>query len=63
MSQAKEIWEKLASEATEDEMTKKTFEALDSVERSLKGSDHQDEDRGFRLPYSSRPRAHNSRWK
>lgn len=63
MSQAKEQWEKLASELKEDEVTKKAFETLDNIDKSLKGTGLNEEDRGFRLPYSSRPKVTNGRWK
>ena len=64
MSKAKETWERLAAEAKGDERTSKTLEALDAMDRSLKGTEHNhDEERGFRQPYSSRPKCSNGRWK
>jgi len=61
---AKETWEKLASEAKKDEATGKMIETLDSIDKALKtNSSLDEEDRGFRLPYSSRPKALNGRWK
>lgn len=63
MSKAKETWERLAVEAKGDERTSKALEALDAVEKSLKGTDLHEEDRGFRQPYSSRPKCANGRWK
>jgi hypothetical protein len=63
MSKAKETWERLAAEAKDDDRTSKVLEALDIVDKSLKGSEVHDEDRAFRQPYSSRPKYTNGRWK
>ncbi len=63
-SKDKDTWEKLASEEEKGTEDSKTFETLEEIDKALRDAGMPDEDdRGFRLPYSSRPKLANGRWK
>jgi hypothetical protein len=60
---AKEIWEQLTSKANEDEQVQKTNEELKKLDKALGESAFGEQDRGFRLPYSSIPKSMKGQWK
>ena len=59
----KETWESLALEAEQEEMARVAAQLIEEADAAAKDDSFVEDEGGFRLPYSTRPRATNDRWK